>query len=98
VEWQLRIYTIRDGALDAWIEEWSAHVAPLRRALGFRILGPWADDEAFVWLLGYDGADGFAAADARYYESPQRRSLKPDPARHIARAEHRMLRALGPIE
>src|SRR6185436_3656895 len=41
VEWQLRIYEIEDGELDAWIAEWREHVAPLRRRLGFRILGPW---------------------------------------------------------
>jgi NIPSNAP len=98
MEWQLRTYTISEGALDDWIEEWRAHVAPLRRKLGFRVLGPWVDGNSFVWLLGYDGADGFAAADARYYESPERTSLSPDPARHIAHADHRHLHDLGPIE
>ena len=53
MEWQLRIYTINDGALADWIEEWRAHVAPLRRRLGFRVLGPWVDGSTFVWLLGY---------------------------------------------
>jgi hypothetical protein len=91
VEWQLRIYEIEHGALDLWIEEWREHVAPLRRRLGFRVLGPWVDGDSFVWLIGYDGEDGFAAADARYYDSPERRSLDPDPARHIASAAHRML-------
>jgi hypothetical protein len=98
MEWQLRIYTINDGALSQWTEEWRAHVAPLRRKLGFRVLGPWVDDTTFVWLLGYDGEDGFAAADARYYSSPERQSLSPDPARHIAEADHRTLRDLGAIE
>ena len=98
MEWQLRIYTIDDGKLAGWIDEWRSHVAPLRRRLGFRVLGPWVDGNTFVWLLGYDGEDGFAAADARYYESPERRNLSPDPARHIQTAEHRPLRDLGPIE
>ena len=98
MEWQLRIYTINDGALQDWLEEWRAHVAPLRRRLGFRVVGPWVDDNTFVWLLGYDGEDGFAAADARYYVSPERTSIEPDPARHIAKAEQRALRDVGPIE
>jgi hypothetical protein len=92
------MYTIIDGALDDWIEEWRTHVAPLRRKLGFRVLGPWVDGDTFVWLLGYEGEDGFAVADARYYESPERTNLSPDPARHIAHAEHRQLREIGPIE
>jgi hypothetical protein len=97
MEWQLRIYTISDGVLDDWIEEWRRHIAPLRRKLGFRVLGPWVDGDTFVWLLGYEGEDGFAAADARYYESPERTNLTPDPARHIAHAEHRQLQEIGPI-
>jgi hypothetical protein len=97
MEWQLRIYTIRAGELDEWIHEWRTHVAPLRRRLGFEVLGPWVDHNAgtFVWLLGYAAEDGFAAADARYYDSPERRAIEPDPARHIENAEHRPLRDLG---
>jgi hypothetical protein len=94
VDWQLRIYTIKEGELDAWLEEWLEHVAPLRRRLGFQVVGPWIDRDGstFVWLIGYDGADGFATANERYYESPERRALEPDPARHIATVETRMLR------
>jgi hypothetical protein len=98
MEWQLRIYTIKEHALDAWIDEWRAKVAPLRRQSGFRVLGPWIDDRTFVWLLGYEGDDGFDAADARYYASSERAALTPDPARHVVHAEHRRLRDLGAIE
>jgi hypothetical protein len=85
MEWQLRIYTIREGEFDEWVQEWSAHVAPLRRGLGFDVLGPWVDREqrTFVWLLGYDREEGFAAADERYYASEERHAIDPDPARHI---------------
>ena len=94
MEWQLRTYTIAEGALEAWTSEWAEHVAPLRRRFGFRVLGPWVDDACptFVWLLGYSGPDGFAAADARYYASPERASIEPNPARHIVAQETVMLR------
>jgi hypothetical protein len=92
VDWQLRIYEIEPGQIDAWIDEWREHVAPLRERLGFRMLGPWLDGATFVWLLGYEGEDGFAAADARYYASAERRSVEPDPARHILSSQNRMLR------
>ena len=91
MEWQLRIYEIEDGELDAWIVEWREHVAPLRRRLGFRILGPWVDGHTFVWLLGLENGKEFASADANYYASSERRAVDPDPARHIKSATHRML-------
>jgi hypothetical protein len=94
MEWQLRIYTIREGGFDEWLDEWTAHVAPLRRRLGFRVLGPWVDRErrTFVWLLG---ADEFGAADERYYASDERHAIDPDPARHIESAEQLLLRDAG---
>ena len=56
----LRIYTIRPGELDEWLAEWREQVVPLRRAVGFEVLGAWATEEAadepatFTWLLGYE--------------------------------------------
>ena len=91
MEWQLRIYEIEEGELDAWIAEWREHVAPLRRRLGFRILGPWVDGHTFVWLLGFENGEEFASADASYYSSSERRAVDPDPARLIKSATHRML-------
>ena len=96
MELVLRIYTIRDGAMAEWVGEWRAHVLPLRRRLGFEVLGAWVSDEAstFTWLLGYGGADGIEAANAAYYASPGRAELDPDPARHIVQARQLPVRAL----
>ncbi len=91
---QLRVYTVKPGRLDAWLDEWSAHVRPLRERLGFRVLGPWIDESSrtFVWILEYGGPDEFEAADRAYYASPERRALEPDPARHLEHVEMRLLR------
>ena len=96
MELVLRIYTIKPGELDDWIAEWRAQVVPLRRKLGFDVLGAWVSDEesTFTWLLGYDGPDGLAAANAAYYDSPERAALDPDPACHIAEARQLPVRAL----
>ncbi|MGW4149298.1 hypothetical protein [Streptomyces albogriseolus] len=50
---QLRIYTVRDGLLDEWVERWRSDVVPLRRKWGFEIGEAWADRERnqFVWLI-----------------------------------------------
>lgn len=86
MEWQLRTYRPKPGALDAFTSEWHERVLPLRRAQGFEVIGPWVtDDGQFVWLIG---ADDLEAADAAYYASPEREAFSPDPARHIESATH----------
>jgi hypothetical protein len=89
VEVQVRIYEAKAGELERFVEEWQSTVRPLRERFGFRVLGAWAGQEGrrFVWILGYEGNDGFASADARYYASPERAALEPDPARLLERAE-----------
>ena len=42
-------------------------------------------------LLGYSGADGFQAADDRYYASPRRHALHPEPSRLIEVATQAMV-------
>ncbi len=82
---QVRIYRIQPGRLDAWLAEWRAHIVPLRRRYGFQVEAAWAsvEGDTFVWMLAYDGED-WDAAERAYYESPERRQLEPDPARHVA--------------
>ena len=88
MEIELRDYRIRYGHMDEWIRGWTAGVVPLREEAGFRVIGAWVDraNDRFVWLIGYSGADGFAAADDRYYGSANRASLRPDPAELIEHA------------
>lgn len=88
MEIQLRDYRILDGQMDEWISRWSAGVVPIREAIGFEILGAWADraNSRFVWLVGYSGADGFAAAEERYHASPERLALFPEPSELIEAA------------
>jgi NIPSNAP len=86
---QLRIYTIKNGEMAAWVDEWKRLIAPLRQRHGFAIVGSWTVDEGdrFVWILRYDGPKTWEEADAAYYASPERAAMQPDPARHIARSE-----------
>jgi hypothetical protein len=81
--------------LDAWLPQ----VPPLRRRFGFHVVGAWVveGEDELVWILGYDGADGFAAADARYYASPERTAMDPDPAQWFETAEDVRLRSVLPV-
>ena len=95
---ELRDYRIVEGGLDQWVEEWRSHIAPLRRELGFTIERAWkvGEDSRFVWLLSYPGEwEAFEAADHAYYDSPQRTSLEPNPARLI---EDQVVSRLAEIE
>jgi hypothetical protein len=84
VRFQLRVYSVAPGALDALVGDWEEHVRPLRLAQGFSVLGPWVGDdgETFVYVLGHDG--DFEAAEAGYAASLGRAGLDGDPAaRHV---------------
>ena len=93
---QLRIYTIKTGAMQAWISEWKSTIAPLRRRFGFEVVDAWTADEPerFIWILRYAGDRSWDEADAEYYNSPDRKALDPDPARHIEHSEHYLMREL----
>ncbi len=90
---QLRMYRAKEGELDAFIEEWREKILPLRRKLGFTVEGAWAirPTGEFIWILTYDGPEGFEARDAAYYASPERKAVSPDPARHLAHVETRLM-------
>ena len=90
---QLRIYTIKPGEMKAWIEEWNAKIAPLRRRHGFEVVGSWTIDgeDRFVWILEHKGPKSWLQAEADYYGSPERKAITPDPARHIASTEHHLM-------
>lgn len=92
---ELRVYTVKPGAMETWVAEWREHVYPLRLKLGFSIPAAWVveGEDRFVWLLEYDG-DDFEAANEAYYASPERSVLDPDPARNLVATEHWPLRAI----
>ncbi len=91
---QLRVYTVKPGAMDDWVREWKEKIYPLRRKHGFQILGAWVvePENKFVWILHYDGPEDWATKDGAYYASEDRKNVSPDPVRHLAKTEHWFLR------
>ena len=71
--------------MDTFVDAWVRGVYPLRRKFGFTFAGAWRVEGAdeFVWIIGYDGPEGFAAADKSYYASDERKLISPDPAQYI---------------
>ncbi len=90
---QLRMYQAKAGELDAFVQEWREKIVPLRRKFGFRVEGAWSipSKSEFIWIIGYDGPEGFEARDAGYYASPERKAVSPDPARHLIHIDTRLM-------
>jgi hypothetical protein len=89
MEYELRRNRIRSGRVEEFLQAWVDQVPPLRRRFGFELVGAWVVDESeeLVWILSYDGPEGFEAADARYYASAERAALDPDPAQWFETSE-----------
>jgi hypothetical protein len=92
--YQLRIYDIQEGALQAFTEEWRKQIVPMRQQFGFEIVGAWTVEDAnqFVWIIGHNY---FEAADKTYYDSPERAALDPDPRRLILKADTRLMTSIS---
>jgi hypothetical protein len=96
VEYELRRNRIKAGHLDEFIDAWLSGVVPLRRRFGFRFGGAWIVEATgeLVWILAYDGPDGFDAANERYYASTERLALDPDPAQWFESAHSERVRSI----
>ena len=90
IEYMLRDYRVRPGKMDDWLEEWSNKVYPLRLKFGFKVAGAWKiGEDRFVWILGYEGGKReFEKANEKYYNSKERKAIRPDPARHLLEIKH----------
>ena len=55
---------------------------------------PIEETNQFVWLLSYDGLSSWTTLDKAFHQSDERRMMKPDPARNIARTEHYFIDAV----
>ena len=94
--WQIREYTVKPGEMEAWLDEWRSKIVPLRERYGFKVVGAWTVDgsDQFIWIISYDGPKSFEQANAHYYESPERKVIDPDPARHLAQTGSRLMTAV----
>ncbi len=86
MEYQLREYDVKEGELADFVGEWREKIRPLRLKFGFRVVGAWfvESENKFFWIIGWDGPKGsFKEADSKYATSPDRKSIEPNPARHL---------------
>ena len=95
-QYQLRVYRIKAGTMAEFIEGWRTHIIPLRERYGFKVLHAFNNEETseFVWLVSHDHPEGFAAADAIYYQSPERNHMSWSPQPYLEHVELRILNSV----
>ena len=93
MEYQLRIYEMKDGQMDAFLGI-SPSVVEARRAVGFNVIGAWVipQDNQFIWIVGAE--NGIEATSEKYYASEQRRAIEPEPAKLLQTIETRTMVAV----
>ena len=98
MEFQIRRYKIVPGTMDEFIELFNTQLVPIRERYGFKLQSYWRLDETheFMWIVSYEGPEGFEAADAAYYSSPERDQVSPHPLDFIEEVNTSMATRLGP--
>jgi len=97
MEFQLRDYRVKHEEMNEWIEEWRTKIYPLRIKFGFKVIGAWTrvEEDRFIWILSFDGPEGsFATAEKAYFDSSERKSMSPDPVRHLLSTSQTMIRGI----
>jgi len=93
MEYQLRIYEVKDGQMEDFLGIFPA-VVEARQAVGFEVLGAWTipEENQFIWIVGAE--DGIETTSERYYASEQRRAIEPEPAKLLETIDTRTMVAV----
>ncbi len=93
MEYELRMYEVKDGQMDTFLEIFPA-VVEARRAVGFEVVGAWMvpKDNQFIWIVSAEG--GIEATVEAYYASAQRRAIEPEPAKLLDTIDTRTMVAV----
>jgi quinol monooxygenase YgiN len=72
---EVRIYTMKPGKLDDFVELFTKNIMPTSATFGVRVHAAWRNDEAneFVWVRSYDDQETLE----RYSNSPERAEYTP---------------------
>lgn len=78
--------------MDAFLEVFD-RVVEARLAHGFEIEGVWFSREngQFVWVVGFEGDESFEDAVTRYYDSAERKAIRPNPLDFLEEVELTMV-------
>lgn len=79
--YQLRIYSIKEGRMEEWLEYFQSKLVPLSNEFGIKVLRGWVCHERnqFVWMRGFEGPESIEEQERAYYASPGRSALGDEP-------------------
>jgi hypothetical protein len=87
------MYTINKGQMETFLKIWREQVVPLRQKHGFTVDWGWVvdDENRFVWMVSYENGEGWDAALDSYMNSPDRKTMNPEPGSFVAHMEVRFV-------
>ena len=88
---EVRIYTMRPGKFDEWVDVFQTRVMPTAERYGVRIHAAWLHREKneLIWIRSYD-----PEARMAYEASPERAAYTPTARECIESAEIRVVETL----
>ncbi|KIX84821.1 antibiotic biosynthesis monooxygenase [Thermus filiformis] len=87
---QMRRYRLKEGAKEEFLRVFREVVLPLRKEVGFRVLGAYLlSEREFLWFVAHEN---FQEAEQAYYAHPRR--LEVDPRVYLEEVETRFVEAL----
>lgn len=93
---QLRIYRIREGLMEVWLEYFHRVIAPLHKAVGIPIRQTWrntADKNEFVWIRSFNADRPVEEQENKFFTFPAREALGNVRERYVEHLDVRILRA-----
>lgn len=91
---QLRIYEIKPGTMDGWLELFKARVVPMHAKYNIPVRTAWVDRERsqFVWVREFTGEGTAEEQEAAYRSSEERAQVIGDaPKEFIVSMEVRVV-------
>jgi quinol monooxygenase YgiN len=84
---QVRIYTVKDGQMDSWINHFNEKIVPTSAKYGVHVQAAWANraQNEFIWVRSFESEDTLK----KYEESPERAAYLPTNREHLAKTEFR---------
>ncbi|MDI2098921.1 hypothetical protein [Ruicaihuangia caeni] len=94
---QLRIYRIRQGLMDEWLELFHDKLVPLHHEVGIPV--PFAsrntaDPDEFVWIRQFESADSVERQENEFFSNPPRVALGDVRGKFVESLEVRVLEEL----
>jgi NIPSNAP protein len=91
---QLRIYDIKPGTMEGWLELFRAKVVPMHAKFDIAVRTAWVDRERsqFVWVREFLGEGSVEEQEQRYVSSEERaRVIGDEPRTFIQSMEVRVV-------